>query len=856
MSGRRGNRNHPASSKKAVPVWVPKATIVQNATPWSEFIVVQTQTSSFSVPGRFLVPKFHRTYYVYDDDIEGTAGGTLIHFPSREEALEAARALKPLPPKFLQPVKMVDPIPSEDTSARYLLFPEFLVTWTEWIEEILKPERAADVGEMALSVFGQLYKTVRDRFEKRDSFPVLRDAFGITKDNRVVFVAAPTGNVLFRNPIVDNRDVRAAVDVHDDGLMIMEADILNWDKKLSVSFYGECVYLQLPLLVKQPTLAASVTESLAYHINHQMEDKNVVHALLYEDIFNIEFFKKPEDMTLEVSIESLRGEDLHDDIMELSTLASELADMLKQIVKAGVQSSTIDSAIVLLEAYYSFIQHMYQTWMQKPNLVVLHGQRQLQWFALNHPVYYDDVDTLRLFNNLGRLADKYEQGTTNLSNNSNFNKQIKAKGLHKWRENLDVAIDGNFKKILEFSFRKVKRAQQQVPGALQQVPGAQQQVPGNNWKYEVHELPLYVSNSMKHYWQHAGAGNKLTKLEVISSLSVILSGLINSLYEAYAVAVVDGAYVHVNKKVEEIVTQFKAQGINTKLNLDENKRMRDTHSIVPISAKSDEGIPDLLSLMVYWSQKSMAEKVTYINEVRYTLLEVNYVEGLGTTIDVILVNGVLHRGDQIVVCTDHGTPIVTRIQSLLTPEPMKELCVKGKYQHHSEIRAAQAIKITSPQGFKHAIAGTALYVVGPDIDLEEIKEASMEDMMNCVLVNDHMSGSNSSSGDKGVCAQASAQGSLEAMLEFLKGLKKLIFRFVKKANVMLEKKILAFEVKVTPEAQKLSDKLGVKIFVGDIMHEVIEAYMKNLKDEKEKELAAVEEEAVFRLFFVALMLLV
>ncbi|KAL6189726.1 hypothetical protein ACLB2K_036129 [Fragaria x ananassa] len=72
---------------------------------------------------------------------------------------------------------------------------------------------------------------------------------------------------------------------------------------------------------------------------------------------------------------------------------------------------------------------------------------------------------------------------------------------------------------------------------------------------------------------------------------------------------------------------------------------------------------------------------------------------------------------------------------------------------------------------------------------------------------------------------------------------------------MLEKKILAFEVKVTPEAQKLADKLGVKIFVGDIMHEVIEAYMKNLKDEKEKELAAVEEEAVFRLFFVALMLL-
>ncbi|KAM6559807.1 hypothetical protein CsatA_029046 [Cannabis sativa] len=305
-----------------------------------------------------------------------------------------------------------------------------------------------------------------------------------------------------------------------------------------------------------------------------------------------------------------------------------------------------------------------------------------------------------------------------------------------------------------------------------------------------------------------------------------------------------------NMRLTQIVTQFKEQGLNTELYY-KNREMGETYSIVPTSAITGEGIPDMLLLLVQWTQKTMVEKLTFSNEVQCTVLEVKVIEGHGTTIDVVLVNGVLHEGDQIVVCGMQG-PIVTSIRALLTPHPMKELRVKGTYLHHKEIKAAQGIKITA-QGLEHAIAGTALYVVGPDDDVEDIKETTMEDMKS-VMSRIDKSG-------EGVCVQASTLGSLEALLEFLKtpevnipvsgiSIGPVHKKDVMKASVMLEKKkeyatILAFDVKVTPESRELAEELGVKIFIADIIYHLFDqfkAYIDNLKEEKKKEAA---DEVVF-----------
>src|SRR6201996_2721075 len=127
-------------------------------------------------------------------------------------------------------------------------------------------------------------------------------------------------------------------------------------------------------------------------------------------------------------------------------------------------------------------------------------------------------------------------------------------------------------------------------------------------------------------------------------------------------------------RVKKTIVAFAEQGLNAVLYY-ENKNFARNVSLVPTSTITGEGVPDMIMLLVNLTQQRMSDRLMYLAELECTVLEVKVIEGLGTTIDVVLSNGILREGDKIVTCGLNG-PIVTQVRALLTPQPLRELRIK------------------------------------------------------------------------------------------------------------------------------------------------------------------------------------
>jgi translation initiation factor 5B len=300
----------------------------------------------------------------------------------------------------------------------------------------------------------------------------------------------------------------------------------------------------------------------------------------------------------------------------------------------------------------------------------------------------------------------------------------------------------------------------------------------------------------------------------------------------------------VKRNLEEVIYGKIALSLSEQgFSADLFTRIRDftrTVAIVPVSAKTGEGIPDLLAVLAGLTQQYLKKRLIYAEgPAKGSVLEVKEIPGLGTAVDAIIYDGIIKEGDIIVLNGKNG-PIITTVRSLLMPAPLSDMRAKGvKFISVPEVQAAAGIRI-SAAGLDDALAGSSLYVATSYEEAKEIAEKLKGEVKELIFKGENL----------GVIVKADTLGTIEALLEALRRLN-IPVRLADVGNVtkndVLEASltaktdrslgvILAFNVKVLPEAEEEALRSGVKIFQDNIIYHLLDQYTEWREKLKEEEI--------------------
>jgi translation initiation factor 5B len=260
-------------------------------------------------------------------------------------------------------------------------------------------------------------------------------------------------------------------------------------------------------------------------------------------------------------------------------------------------------------------------------------------------------------------------------------------------------------------------------------------------------------------------------------------------------------------------------------------------SIIPMSAKTGEGIAELLTMLMGLAQEYLQKQLQIETDspAKGTVLEIKEETGLGITLDVVIYDGILRKHDTIALTTADNV-ITTKIRSLLKPRPLEEIREsKKKFQKVDEVVAAAGVKIVAPK-IENVISGSPLRVA--KADFEEVKEEILQEIESIKIDTQEM----------GVLVKADTLGSLEALVNMLKDLEVPIRtadigdvsrRDVVNASIVkkedpLHGVIIAFNVKVLPSAAEELKNSELKLFSADVIYQLTEDYEEWLKAAEER----------------------
>ncbi|MBX8631611.1 MAG: translation initiation factor IF-2 [Thermoplasmata archaeon] len=267
-------------------------------------------------------------------------------------------------------------------------------------------------------------------------------------------------------------------------------------------------------------------------------------------------------------------------------------------------------------------------------------------------------------------------------------------------------------------------------------------------------------------------------------------------------------------------------------------------AIVPLSAKTKDGIPDLLLVLTGLAQRYLEQRLdSEDGPAQGTIIEVKDEKGFGTTADTIIYSGTLRVGDRVAIGVKNGVK-TTRIRGIFKARPLGETKdPKERFAPFQSVSAAAGIKLLL-QDTEDINAGAPIYVYRDDPS--EVAEKIRRESEVGVSFD-----------ETGVLIRTDAIGSLEALLLEARDREIRIERGetgpVTRRDIIerssktdpLDRAILAFNVPVLPEAAEELTNADVKVISGDVIYSILDNFTKWRDQKKEELMNRKRKEMVF-----------
>jgi translation initiation factor 5B len=286
----------------------------------------------------------------------------------------------------------------------------------------------------------------------------------------------------------------------------------------------------------------------------------------------------------------------------------------------------------------------------------------------------------------------------------------------------------------------------------------------------------------------------------------------------------DRAEDRLNEKLYELIGDLSDNGFSADMYW-RVQEFRANIGVVPVSAETGEGVPDLLTVLMGLSQRYLTAEISVDvgGPGVGTVLEVTEERGFGTTIDLVLYDGTV-RADDTIVVAGTGEPIVTDVRALLQPRPLAEIRTERQFEQVEAVSAAAGLKIAAPD-LDDALAGAPVRVVR-DRPPEEVIEEVRAELADLEVTT----------AEAGVVVKADTLGSLEAIAAALEEAAVPIVRaevgdvaprdvaVASTAEESTHQAVLGFNVDVLEDARESAEADEVTLFVDDVIYQLVQNY--------------------------------